>query len=121
MSDLEFNLTPEQQEELVKLMTITPPVIEFRAYYNVDGSIITYTTEDLQGDYVVITGEQYAEARPDARVIDGLLTYTHRISHVAKLVKNKISGVKTSKYDMSVISDEPDAQYYITKAYEIKR
>lgn len=119
MSD--FDLTPEQQEELVRLLTITPPVIEFRAYYKEDGSIITYTTEDLPGDYIVITSDQYAEARPDARVLDGLLTYTHRRSHVSKLTKNKTGGIKTSKYDISVISDEPDAQYYIIKAYAIKR
>ena len=120
MSDLD--LTPEQQEELVRLMTMTPPVIEFRAYYNTDGSITTYTTEDLPGDYVIITREQYAEARSDARVIDGILIYIHRRSHVSKLAKNRAGGVRTSKYDVSIITDdEIESVYYTIKAYEIKR
>lgn len=122
MSDLEFELTVEQQEELIKLMSIPPPVIEFRAYYNVDGSIITYTTENLPGDYVVITREQYAEARPDAKIIGGKLVQTSRLTHVAKLTKNKTGGTKTSKYDISVIQeDDNDSVYYSIAAYDIKR
>jgi len=95
--------------------------IEFRAYYDsANGTIITYTTEDLPGDFIVITGLQYAEARPDAMVVDGQLTYTNRQTHVAKLQKNKINGVKCSKYDVSVLSDGDDSVYYKLKAYEIK-
>ncbi len=105
--------------EIPIIPNIEPPTIEFRVYYKTDGSIITYTTENIPGNYIVITPLQYAEARPDALVIDGQLTYTHTVSHVSKLEKNKTSGVKTSKYDISVISS--DGHYYIMKSYAIKR
>lgn len=111
------------EELYISLIPSIPEKIEFRAYYNADGSIITYTTEKITGDYIVITAQQYSEARPDAKVFDGQLVHTHRRSHVSKLLKNKSEGVKTSKYDMSVIADEHDDDtiYYTIKAYEIKR
>jgi hypothetical protein len=69
----------------------------------------------------VITREQYAEARPDAKIIDGQLVLTNRRSHVSKLEKNKTGGIKTSKYDVSVITDSADSVYYSIKAYAINR
>lgn len=114
------------EQEIIDLFNsiteITPRSIEFRAYYNTDGSIITYTTEDIPGQYIVITSEQYAEARPDAKVIDGKFVYINSRSHVAKLAKNKTTGIRCSKYDISVISeDDSDSTYYTVTAYEIKR
>ena len=101
---------------------IIPRKIEYRAYYSKDGSIITYTTDPVEGEYIVITAEQYSQARPDAKVIGDKLVFTHRRSHVSKLVKNKTDGVRTSKYDISVISeDDGDSTYYTIRAYEIKR
>ena len=115
-------MTDDDMIEAMQLFnTIVPRVIEFRAYYNDDGSISTYTTEDIPGQFIVITSDQYAQARPDARVIDGQLVFTHRRSHVSKLTKNKTVGIATSKYDISVISSDSDSTYYTIKAYEIKR
>lgn len=116
-------LTDEQRNELANMIT-TPvaTIVEFRAYYKNDGTIITYSTENLPGDYVVITREQYAEARSDARVIDGQLTLSNRRTHVSKLAKNRGGGIRTSKYDVSIISDDKiESVYYTIKAYEIKR
>lgn len=95
--------------------------IEYRAYYNKDGSIISYTTQAIEGDYIIVTSDQYAQSRPDAKVIGDKLVYTHRRSHVSKLVENKTVGVRTSKYDMSVIQEDGDSTYYTIRAYEIKR
>jgi hypothetical protein len=102
-------------------INITPRKIEYRAYYDKDGSIITYTTESIEGQYIEITSEQYAQARHDAKVIDNKLVFTHRRSHVSKLVENKTDGIRTSKYDVSVIQDDGDSTYYTIRAYEIKR
>ena len=116
-----IELTEEQQKQLAEIMSnvAKPTAIEFRAYYNPDGTVITYTTEDLPGEYIVITRDQYAEARPDAKVIDKQLSLTNRQTHVAKLEKNKTTGIKTSKYDVSVITDGTDSVYYSIKAYAI--
>jgi hypothetical protein len=100
---------------------VLPRSVEFRVYYNDDGSILSYTTENIEGQYIVITAEQYAQARHDAKVMGGQLVFTHRRSHVSKLVRNKTEGIKTSKYDISVISDGNDSTYYTIRAYEIKR
>ncbi len=114
-------MTEQDIEDLFNSIENTTPIqIEYRAYYDKDGKIITYTTEKIDGDYIIITSGQYAESRHDARVIDGNLTYTHRRSHVLKLVKSN-SGVGTNKYDISVIQDDGDSTYYTTRAYEIKR
>ena len=115
-------MTDEEFLEIVAtLSAITPIEVEYRVYYDADGKIITYTTEKLEGQYIVITAAQYSESRHDALVIDSQLTYTHRQTHVSKLTKNKTDGIKTSKYDMSVISNDDETTYYTMRAYEIKR
>lgn len=108
-------------EIFAEIGDVVPRKIEYRAYYNSDGSIVTYTTEAIEGQYIVITADQYAQARPDAKVVGDKLVFTHRRSHVSKLVKNKTSGIRTSKYDISIISDDNDSIYYTILAYEIKR
>ena len=108
-------------EQNVDNINMSPRKIEYRVYYNKDGSIITYTTESIEGEYIVITSEQYDQSRPDAKVIGDKLVFTHRRSHVSKLVENKTVGVRTSKYDMSVIQEDGDSTYYTIQAYEIKR
>jgi pyruvate-formate lyase len=125
------NLTPEQQLELaqalqVALSTIQPlPQPEYRVYYSSDGKVITYTTEDLPGDYLVITLEDYQQARHDAVIIGGKLIYTHVRRHVTKLVKtkNNTQGFAASKYDISVVAQGsyPDVNHYQVQANEIKR
>ena len=115
-------MTDEEFLELFQSLPVFQPrVLEFRAYYADDGKILSYTTEDIPGKYIVITSDQYAESRHDAKVIDGKLVYTHRRSHVFKLVKNKTDGVRTSKYDISVIQNDDESTYYRITAYEIKR
>ena len=106
-------------------MTDEKIAIEYRVYYDSLGKIITFTNEKLEGDYLIITPEQYQECRHDAIVIDNQLIYTHTKRHVTKLAKNIIDGTKCSKYDVSVIiNDEDDSDeycYYSVKASEIKR
>jgi len=114
-------MTDQDVEEIFNSAQNTAPIqIEYRAYHDEHGKIITYTTEKPTGDYITITGDQYAESRHDARVIDGQLTYTHKRSHVSKLVKSN-GGQRTSKYDMSIIVTEGESSYYMLKVYEIKR
>ena len=82
-----------------------PNPIEYRVYYDSTGKVITYTTEDIPGDYIIVTAEQYAEARSDALVFNGKLVLPHKVKVVSKLIRNLDRGVSTSKYDINVITD----------------
>jgi hypothetical protein len=78
--------------------------IERRLYYDSEGRVITYTCENLPGDFIVVTPEQFAEARPDVLVRNGKLIYTHKLSHVTKLAPST-SGTATSKWDVNILVD----------------
>ncbi len=114
-------------EELLLLQqllntVVEPPKIEMRLYYDTEGNVVTYTCENLPGNYIVVTPQQFAEARPDVRVVGGKIVYTHKLSHVRKLVKNPGQGVRTSKYDVNVIVDADenhDHVYWKQELYEI--
>lgn len=90
------------QELLNQTAQSTPRTIERRVYYDDQGRIITYTCDNLPGNYILVTPEQFAEARPDAIVRDGQLVYTHKVSHVGKLVQAS-SGQATSAQDINII------------------
>ena len=124
-------LSPEEHQEILKALqalvqpTTPPPPPQYRVYYNEDGSIITYTTEDLPGNHLVITLDQYQQARHDAKVMGDKLVYTHIRNHVIKLAKtgNVEAHFCTSKYDISVVAqgDYGERQYYQVQANEITR
>lgn len=94
-------------------------VQEFRVYHDAQGKILSFSMENLPGDYIICTREQFAEARFDARVHQGKLVYTHLRSHVFKLEKNNV-GQACHKYDVSIISYH-DADFWNLTAHEIHR
>ena len=82
--------------------------LEFRVYYDDAGNVVTYSTEDLPGKYIVITREQYNMARHDAKIKDGKLIYVHLLSSVIKIAKTENGNWRVNKNDLSVIADEDD-------------
>lgn len=80
--------------------------LEFRLYYDDEGKVLCYTSENLPGKYLVITPEQFAEARPDVYIMDGQIIKTHKPSHHFKLSKNDSEGTATSKYDINILTSE---------------
>lgn len=115
-------MTEEEIQQILTLLSKPQPKIaenEFRLYYDEKGNVITYTCEKLPGNYIVVTKEQYNEARNDAVVKDGILTYTHKTTHCTKYVKNKVEGIKTSKYDINILTDNIFNCWKI-QTYEIK-
>jgi hypothetical protein len=96
------------------------PTIERRVYYDEQGHVLTYTCEDLPGNYIVVTAEQFSEARPDAIVRDGQLVYTHKLSHVSRLAP-AASGTPTSRHDVNILvdSDDPDAVFWAVQLREV--
>jgi hypothetical protein len=91
---------------------------EFRLYYDAIGNVITYTTEQLAGDYIVVTREQYAEANPNVIVKNQqIVKKTARL--VTKLTKSS-DGIRTSKYDVNVITDlTEDFDSWVLQQYDL--
>lgn len=115
-------MTEDEVKQILSLLSkpqLKIPDIEFRLYYDEQGKVITYTSENLSGNYLVITKEQYNEARNDVLVKDGKIIYTHKTTHIMKYTKNLARGIQTSKYDINVIT-ENDSIFYEYIAYEIK-
>lgn len=83
---------------------IVPP--EHRLYYDEKGKVICYTCEKLEGNYIVIDKQTYAEGRPDVRVIDGKLVKSYESIVIAKLQLNETEGVNTTIDDVSIIADQ---------------
>lgn len=77
---------------------------EFRLYYDIDGNVITYTTEKLQGNYIVIDKLTFAEARPDVKVYEGSLVRKSNLTVVSKLTPS-IEGITCSVEDVSIITN----------------
>lgn len=93
--------------------------LEYRLYYDNLGKVITYTTEKLPGDnFVIITKEQFAEARPDIIVKDKKVIYTHLKKQIFKLVKSD-TGIKTSKYDINILTDDIEHSFWTTTVNDI--
>lgn len=95
----------ELLEFLEKMANSKPREVEYRLYYDDTGRVVTYTCEDLPGNYIVVSRQQYAEARSDVLVRDGKLISTSRITQVYRMVKNTSGGVKASKYDINILTD----------------
>jgi ribonuclease PH len=78
-------------------------MVELRLYYDDNGDYICYTCENLEGNYIVIDTQTYAEGRTDVKVIDGRLVKPQHI--VIKLVPG-ITGTVCAIEDVCIIVDE---------------
>jgi|APCry1669192062_1035393.scaffolds.fasta_scaffold00319_6 hypothetical protein len=81
---------------------------EFRLYYDAKGSVVCYTCEKLDGDYIVIDALTYAEGRPDVRVVNGKLVKINNNAVVSKLVPDEEEGQLCSIDDVSIIVTKKD-------------
>lgn len=105
-------------ENFLEALKLVKPIearkFEYRLYYDkATGEPIFYTMEDEDGDYIVITKEQYAEGRYDVIVKDGKITRPKN-SAIGKLVPSE-EGFGTLKKDISIVSDEV---YWSMKTYD---
>lgn len=91
--------------------------VEFRLYYDDKGDAICYTCEELEGTYIVITAQEYAEGRPDVKVIDGRLVHKSSSIIITKLVKS-VTGTKCADTDVSVIVKDEPSTIWSEKIYE---
>lgn len=90
---------------------------EFRLYYDEKGSVITYTCEKLEGDYILIDATTFAEARPDVRVVDGKLIRAGSGAVISRLHPSNI-GILCEVEDVSVITSN-NGQYWKLKTVSV--
>jgi len=95
-----------------------PVTLEFRLYYRDDGSIITYSCEELDGNYIVVDAEIFALGRQDIRVIDGKIQIMEPTFIVTKLIEAD-NGISCAAEDISIpVSDDHEGD---SKKWEIKQ
>jgi len=89
--------------------------VEFRLYYNNDGSVRFYTCEKPEGEYIVIDALEYAIGKMDIKVVDGVIVRNTE-SVFAQLVE-AIDGVSCAKQDVSIIVTD---EYTDTTNWDVK-
>jgi hypothetical protein len=99
------------------------PIIEkseLRLYYDEQGCVICYSGQQLEGNYVIVDDQTFAEGRYDLRVFDGKLIKNSTHATIVRLTPS-ISGTLCATEDLSVIvsdQDEVEKQYWKLTVYE---
>jgi len=113
MSDTKEEMFVWEPDEIVKP--------EFKLYYDDNGSIVCYSCENIEGNYIVIDAQTYAEGRHDVKIVDGKIVKNFSNAVVVRLVRD-VQGTLCSVEDMSIIVDKDDdieKQYWKLKVYEL--
>lgn len=90
--------------------------VEYRLYYNEDGTVKAYSMENLPGNYIVVDRLTFDQCRNDLLVKDGQIK---RITNSAswKLVPGDQEKYACHPKDVSIVvkSDYPDPKYWRVK------
>jgi hypothetical protein len=93
---------------------------EFRLYYDELGSIICYSGDKFEGNYIVVDAQTFAEGRYDLRIIDGKVIKNSTHATIVRLTPSD-TGTLCAVEDLSVIvaeEDEVEKQYWKLTVYE---
>lgn len=116
-------MTDINTDDEVYIIWEAPKIIapEFRLYYDEAGKVVCYTSEKLEGDYIVIDSITYAQSRPDVRVIDGKISTASNHAIVSKLMPHPSQGQVCEAEDVSVIAVEGENTIrWKLNTYELK-
>jgi len=91
--DVIKNRQPVQRQEFLD---------EYRLYYNEDGTPREYARQEQEGNYIVVTKQEFFEGRLDVRVENGKLINPNRITQYRKLVPGD-EGTETLVDDITII------------------
>ena len=115
MENEEFDLKDLLNEYSKTIKPVLPVPFETRLYYCEDGSIITYTCEDLEGNYIVVDAETFASGRIDVRVVNGEIEIITPIFSIDKLVE-ATEGTACAVEDINIpISNDHEGESTIWK------
>ena len=82
-----------------------PGAVFFRLYYNENGSPLSYSMEDLPGNYIDIDATAYQHSSRNVRVVDGKLVHIKPKKIVTKLVPG-IAGTPCLPTNISIVVDQ---------------
>jgi len=95
-----------------------PVDFTYRLYYNKDtGEPIAYSMEELKGDFVTVTKEQYTVGRYDVIVKDDRLVSKASINYLRKLVPSA-NGIACCKTNVLIL-DETSSTKWKLKTKEL--
>ena len=87
MENEEFDLEDLLNEYSKTIEPVLPVTVETRLYYYDDGSIITYSCEKFEDNYIVVDAETFARGRIDVRVVNGEIEVITPTFSINKLVE----------------------------------
>lgn len=108
--------------EFAKLFNQTIPDIkvdfEYRLYYNKQtGEPIAYTMEELEGDYIEVTAEQYAQGRYDLVIRNGIIERLIDSVSWTKLVPSN-AGTGCRADNVMIVEPNSNTKWGIKTYYE---
>ena len=92
-----------------------PRELEFRLYYDAEGNPVTYATEDLPGDYLIVDQHTYAQGRYDIKIIDGEVVPLKDFVYYNKIIPSD-SGTACHP-DNALLIDAESTVFWSTKTY----
>ena len=92
---------------------------ELRLYYDDKGRVICYSCEKLEGNYIVIDNQIYAECRYDLRVVEGKIVRQTYASVVSRLYINKNEGELCEPEDISILTTDKNGARWKIETYEV--
>jgi len=107
------------EEIYIELPEFVPP--ELRLYYDDNGSVICYTCDILEGNYIIVTPDVFAQGRPDIKVIDGKVQEKFN-GLVLSILEKSTTGTTTVFDDISIVVDSEykgKKQQWELKHYEL--
>jgi len=108
---------PMTEEEFLSIwqshQQAEPAQLEYRLYYDENGFLLFFSTEDRPGNYVVVDQETYLHTSGQIRVVDGELTIKH-IAYGKKLIPSD-QGLPCDIRDVCVVvtEDQPHTRWYL--------
>jgi hypothetical protein len=113
-------MTNPTTENFLKVMSEfvwpDPVSVNYRLYYNVDGTPICYSMEELPDKYVEVDAETFALRPWNVHVVDGQIQYIQPPVTVQKLQPNKEIGACCHEQDVCVIvlDQQPHTKWKLT-------
>lgn len=106
-------------EQLI-LESVETPKVEYRLYYDVEGKVLCYTCDEIEGNYIVVDQQTYSEMRYDWKIINGKLTKLLPGIVISKLKPNQ-EGINCARDDISIVVDKnfKNTQKWKLHSYEL--
>lgn len=106
----EFDLEELLNEYSKTIEPVLPVKGETRLYYREDGSIITYSCEELEDKYIVVDAETFSRGRIDVKVVDGKIEVIAPVFTINKLVE-ATEGTACAVEDINIpVSNDHDGE-----------